>query len=197
MAPATDVARPRRHDRPGPLLEMRHQRDNAVASCAAEEIDAFERRQPPAEHLDQARHGRSARASGSPRRIDSRDHTLYLFRESAVRLLTRAPELLDQGIIRKRLHAVGRKHADVSSCAFDLRRQPLEVLARRGRVGEHVDRLLDWHCANLLQAAPRTHAQVGRRRGQLVHEHQPAVCPAVRDGRHRDRVGRGGWRRHG
>ena len=151
------------------------QRDHAVASGAAEEVDALERRQTLAEHVEQAPDGRLPRAAGPARGVEPPRRPV---RSPAPAPDTRPgapPELLDEGIIRPGVDAVGGEDAGVAAGALDLRLQPLEVLARRRRVGQHVDRLLDRHRAELLQPAPRAHPQVGRRRRQLVDEQQPAT----------------------
>ncbi len=56
----------------------------------------------------------------------------------------------------------------------DVGRQPREVLARFRRIGKDVDRLLHRDRAKLLQPAPGAHAKIGRGRGHLMDEQQPA-----------------------
>lgn len=102
-------------------------------------------------------------------------HPLQFCRQLRIRGLARSPELIEQACLRGGIDRVGHEHAGLTAGAFDLHAQPLEVFARFGGIRQHVDGLLEGDGAKCLQAAPGPDAQIGRRRRQLMHEHQPAA----------------------
>ena len=158
---------------------------HAIAAGAAEEVDALDRRQPLPEDVQQPLQRRRSRAARIAPRPGALQRLFDVARQAGVGILPRPPELLDQRIVGPGVDVVGGKHAGVAAGAFDFRLQPLEVLARVRRVGQHVDGLLERQAPELLQPPPRADAQVGRVRRELVDEQQPAASasrPGCGDG---------------
>ena len=114
---------------------MTQQRDDAISSRAAEKVDGFEDRQPLPEEIEKARDCRCAGAARSRRGAGASERTIQIVRERVIGVLPDPSELFHQRIIVPGVQAVSGEHACVAAGAVHLGLEPLEVLARRGRVG--------------------------------------------------------------
>ena len=109
-------------------VSRREQREDAVASCRAEEIDFFDRRQP----LAMARQviASSRRGGGAAWPPEAASLRCSSAASSAYADCRDRRKLLDELGVRRRIDRVGQEHAGFAAGAFDLDAQPLEVFAR-------------------------------------------------------------------
>ena len=157
------------------VLELAKHGEHTIAAGTAEEIDLLGRDETFPKDVDEATERRCSCALGSPRARRTLQRLFDVPAQFLVQVLPCPPELLDERIVGPGIDVVGREHARIASGGLHLGLQPLEILARVGRIGKRIHRLFQWNRADLLEAAPGRDSEVGGVRRELVDEQQPAT----------------------
>src|SRR3954452_4810411 len=156
-----------------PLLQAREQAIDCIAPVRPEKVDRDHVILAGLEAL-KLRLALDALLSEG-KRIEREGKRPRLFGEFFVVRVARAPEQFFDLLVRETSDELGLADQPLPALVLNFLQEPLEILlgllARRQRV----DRVLDRHGADALQAAPDLHPGVGRLGGQLIAQQQPGL----------------------
>src|SRR5262249_29959500 len=128
----------------GSILQFAKQRQHPIASSAAEEVDPLQGLETLPEDVQQATHGRRASSTRPPAAGRAFQRRGDVVRKRPVRLLPRAPELFDEGVVAEPVDVLRGEDAGITSGRFHFAFQPLEVLAGIRAIRQDVYGLLQW-----------------------------------------------------